>query len=173
MLLQKGRFLIKDIDELSNLDVDKDGLKKVIDLAYMGQYEYEGNAIPISRMFIEYYKEKYEFYPTDIYNKNNEQMYVFVNRDLINEGLDSNPNYIADLVKHDIDKNMSLWEHINHKVEESRYDFWWNIEADYLIFFGDAKKEIINYFINSCYDRDGMKEGLQKKLSLAGYKLES
>ena len=50
-------------------------------------------------------------------------------------------------------------------------NLWWNIEADYMLFFGEDKKEIINYFIDSCYERDGKKEGIKKKLVREGYKL--
>ena len=172
MLLQKGRFLANCIDDLKEIDVDDDGLKRVIDLEYMGKFEYEGNAIPISRMFIEYYKDKYLFYPTQIFNKANEQMYVFANSDLINEKMKDNPNFISTLVEHKISRNFSLWEYINHMPEECLCDFWWDIEGDYFIFFGDAKKDIINYFINSCFERDGKKEEIQKKLTCAGYKFK-
>jgi len=75
------------------------------------------------------------------------------------------------LSKHDIDRNFSLWEYINKNSEECIYDFWWNIEGDYFILFGEEKKEIINYFINECYQRDGGKEEIKRKLLTVGYKI--
>ena len=87
MKLQKGKFLINNIDELVNIPEDKNGIKRIIDLEYMGQFEYEGNTIPISRMFIEYYKEDYYFYPTQIFNKDSNQMYIYANGNIADEKL--------------------------------------------------------------------------------------
>lgn len=171
MKLQKGKFLINNIDELINIPPDKDGIKRIIDLKYMGQFEYEGNAIPISRMFIEYYKEDYYFYPAQIFNKDGNQMYIYANINLINDKLKENPNFISSLAKFNIERNFSLWEYINKDSEECLYDFWWNIEADYLILFGENKKDLINLFINECHQRDGGKEEIKKKLLTIGYKV--
>ena len=171
MKLQKGKFLIKSINDLDNISVSKDGIKRVINLAYMGQFEYEGNAIPISRMFIEYYNNDYVFYPIQIFNPNDEQMYVYANSNLVNEKLKDNPDFISNLAEYNIENNFSLWDYINNNLKECLYDFWWDIEGDYLIFFGEEKKEIINYFIDACYNRDGGKEQIGKKLLKIGYKL--
>ena len=37
MLLQTGKFMINNMSEINNIDSDKDGIKKVIDLDYIGQ----------------------------------------------------------------------------------------------------------------------------------------
>lgn len=171
MKLQKGKFLINYIDELINIPIDKYGGKRIIDLAYMEQFEYEGNAIPISRMHIEYYKESYYFYPTQIFNKDGKQMYIYANGNLINDKLKENPNFIYSLAKFNIDRNFSLWEFINKNSDECLYDFWWNINGDYLILFGEDKKELINLFINECHQRDGGKEEIKRKLLTIGYKV--
>ena len=171
MKLQKGKFLINNIGELSNIPIDNDGIKRIIDLEYMGKFEYEGNAIPISRMFIEYYKEDYYFYPTQIFNKNNNQMYIYANSTLVNDKLKENPHFIYNLARFNIDRNFSLWEYIKHNPEECLYDFWWNIEGDYLILFGEDKKDLINLFINECHQRDGGKEEIKRKLLTIGYKI--
>jgi len=171
MKLQRGKFTINNINELNDIIEERDGIKKVIDLEYMGKFEYEGNAIPISRMFIEYYKNDYHFYPTDIYSKNGEQMYIYINSTKINERLKDNPNFISNLAKFNIDRNLSLWEYIKYDRENCLCNFWWDIKSDYLIFFGEEKIDIINYFIESCYERDGRKEEIQRKLTKIGYKL--
>ena len=171
MKLQKGKFLINNIGELGNTPIDNDGIKRIIDLEYMGQFEYEGNAIPISRMFIEYYKEDYYFYPTQIFNKDNNQMYIYANSNLVNDKLKENTHFIYNLGKFNIERNFSLWEYINHNPEECLYDFWWNIEGDYLILFGEDKKDLINLFINECHQRDGGKEEIKRKLLTIGYKI--
>jgi hypothetical protein len=171
MKLQKGKFLIKNIDELENGVIDNNGKNKIIDLEYMGQFEYEGNAIPISRMFIEYYKEEYCFYPTGILNKEGHQMYVFANSNLVNERIKQNPDFLIDLSRFNINQNYSLWEYINKMPKECLYDFWWNIEGDYFILFGERNKEIISLFINEGYKYDGGKEEIKTKLLKIGYKI--
>ncbi len=171
MRLQIGKFLVKNIDELDSIPANQDGLKKIIDLMYMGQIEYEGNAISISRMFMEYYKEDYFFYPTQIFNKDGKQMYIFANSILVNEKLKNNPNFISNFANNNIKYNFSLWEYINKYSKDCTYDFWWNIETDYLIIFGEEKKELINYFINECLNRDGGKEEIKRKLLTVGYKI--
>ena len=86
----------------------------------MGQFEYEGNAVPISRMFIEYYKDEYVYYPIDIYNKNNEQMYFYFNKTL----LENKPkSYLYNIAKKILERDFSLWKYINN-TKEDYADFW-------------------------------------------------
>ena len=165
MQLQRGKFLIKNICELDNCKEDNDGLKNVINLSYMGQFEYEGNTIPISRMKMEYYKDDYIFYPIDITNTNGEQMFIYVDSVSLNSQEDG---YIYSYIRQRINSNLSLWEAIN---STSSYDLWWDIDSNMLIFFGEEKKDIINYFINSCFERDNKGDGLVKKLVKAGYRV--
>ena len=132
MLLQKGRFIIKDISQINLVEPSSDGIRIIIDLNYMGQFEYECNAVPISRMFIEYYKDEYEFMPVDIYNKNNEKMYFYFNKTLLEN---KKENYLYELAKRILDIDFSLWEHINKN--QSVIDFWWDLNGDYFVFFGD------------------------------------
>lgn len=171
MKLQKGKFLVKDVSELENGILDDNDKNKIIDLEYMGQFEYEVNAIPISRMFIEYNKEEYCFYSTGIFNIEGHQMYVFANSNLVNEKIKQNPNFIIDLSRFNINRNYSLWQYINKDPKECLYDFWWNIEGDYFILFGEQNKEIISLFINEGYKRDGGKEEIKTKLLKIGYKI--
>ena len=165
MKLQRGRFLINNISELDNLPDGKDGIKKVIDLDYMGQFEFEGNTIPISRMVIEYYKKDYVFYPINIVSKNNEQLFIYIDSVALNSFEDG---YIYNYVDYLIKNNYSLWEAING---ESTNNFWWDIQNNMFIFLGKEKEDIIKYFIDNCYERDNKGEGIAKKLEKVGYKL--
>ena len=168
MMLQKGKFIIKKITELDSVKEEKDGIKRIIDLDFMGKFEFEGNSVPISRMFIEYYKDEYEYYPIDIYNKNNEQMYFYFNKTL----LENKPkSYLYNIAKKILERDFSFWEHIN-KDSNNSTDFWWDLNGDYFIFFGKEKIDLINYFIESCYRRDGEKEKIKQKLMNVGYKME-
>lgn len=168
MKLQRGNFIPKNTEELLKQEPEEDGIKRVIDLAYMGQIEYEGNAIPISRMYIEYFLDKYIFYPTEIFNANNERMYIYVNGEMV----EKNDIDLNKLAKNRINDNYTLYEYLHYPNKEYVNDFWWNIHGDYFIFFGEEKKELINYFINTGYERDGQKEGIKRKLEKVGYKLE-
>lgn len=166
-MLQRGHFTIPNVLELPNIIPDERGISKVIELDYMGKYEFEGNAIPISRMFIEYNKDFYEFVPVDIYNKNGNQMFLYINTYLL---LAKDSESIHKMAEKQINKNYSLYEYINHP-EEASCDFWWDIQGDYFIFFGEEKKELVEYFINTCFTKDGGKESIKQKLHKAGYKL--
>lgn len=167
MLLQKGKFLIDDISKLDLIESNKDGIKKIIDLDYMGQFEFEGNSVPVSRMFIEYYKDDYNFIPLDIYNKNNEQLFFYFNKTLLEN---KEKDYLYKLIKKIIARSYSLASYIEGDNELN--NFWWDIEGDYFIFFGNKKIELINYFIESCYKRDGEKNKIKEKLKKIGYKID-
>ena len=160
MKLQRGKFLINNISELENQEMDKDGLRDVISLSYMNQFEYEGNVIPISRMIMEYYKDRYIFYHTSIFNYKNEEMILYI--DSYYYGI------LDDYATKKIDGNMTLWLAIN---EEEPYDFWWDLNMNSFIFFGEDKIDIIKYFIDSCYERDMKGEGITKKLEKVGYRI--
>lgn len=164
MKLQRGKFLVNNVSEIKD--------DNIIDLSYMGYFEYEGNTIPISRMFIEFYKDDYDFYKTNIFNKNNEEMFIYINRNLIDEKLKDNPNYIFSLAKYNIDRNYTLWQYINKDIKELDVNFWWNIEGDYFIFFGEDKKDVIKYFIENSFIRDGGKDEIKKKLLSIGYDIK-
>ena len=162
MLLQRGRFIVKTVNDLEKLEVDKDGLKRIIDLDYMGKFEYEGNAIPLSRMYIEYFRDNYEFRYFDMYDANGSQMMAYCSKD---SNLEEIPKYL-------FDRNYSFYEHVKYPNKERDNDFWWNISGDYFIFFGEEKKELINYFINGCYERDGGRQLIKEKIAKCGYKVE-
>ena len=167
MLLQRGKFIIKDIKELSKISPSEDGIRRIIELDYMGKFEFEGNTVPVSRMFIEYYKDEYEFIPLDIYNKDNEQLFFYFNKTLLR---DKDKNYLYRLTKAIIDRNYSFASYL--EGDNKSNDFWWDLDGDYFIFFGNKKIELINYFIESCYKRDGEKNNIKEKLKKIGYKMD-
>jgi hypothetical protein len=169
MLLQRGRFLANNIDELNSLNPDsKDGIKRVINLDYMGKIEYDGNTIPALRMMMELHREDYHFYQLPIFNANNEQMIIYMN---FEDKSDENKNTenAKKIALKDTEKNYSLYEHIK-LPDEATTNFWWDIEYNYMIFFGNDKIDVINYFIDSCFTRDGGKEEIAKKLVKDGCK---
>ena len=141
MLLQRGNFTINNISEIDTLETEKDGLKRIIDLDYMGKSEYEGNAIPLSRMIIEYNNDKYQFYNIDIFNNNGEQMIIYANSEQIIDILDWK-EFALKL----IERNYSMYEHVHNPKNEYGNNFWWNISGDYFIFFGEEKIESIKIY---------------------------
>ena len=168
MKLQRGNFTINNISELDKLDNYKDGIRRVIDLSYMGQFEYEGNTVIVSRMYIEMNKSDYVFYPVNQYDSLGRRMFYYFNSKLL---IDKDSAYLEKRAKSDIDRNYSLWEYMKYSYKEGMTYFWWDLNCDYFIFFGEEKKDIITYFIDKCYERDGRVEGIQKSLHKAGYKV--
>lgn len=169
MKLQKGRFIVKTIDELKDILI-KDNNKKIIDLGYIRQIQYDENSISESSMSIEYYKNDYTFYPIPVFNKNNQQMYIYANKNTIDNKLKENPNFLSRLAKYNISLNTTLQDYINNP-NDCFYDFWWNTEINYFIFFGEEKKQIVEAFINESLSYDGSKEEIKRKLLTIGYKL--
>ena len=166
-LLQKGRFNINNIDELDNLEVDKNGIKSVIDLEYMGKIQYEGNAVAISRLIIEYFREDYEFIPMNVYNKNNEELFIFIDKVALKEHEEVTLQKLYEWL---YERVYSLYDHINGR-DNGNINFWWSLDSNYMLFFGEEKIEIINYFLDACTKRDGKKEEIEKKLQKVGYRI--
>lgn len=162
MKLQRGKFVVKTVEELEQALPDSDHIKKVIDLDYMGRYEYEGNTIPLLRMLIEYKKDEYGYYPTSTVDANGVPMFLFLNPNNLREGLEVTLKKLSDYY---VNHNHSLWRYIEYSNEKSVNDFWWDIDYNIMIFFGEEKIPLIQYFIDSCYTRDGGKEEIGKKLS--------
>ena len=168
MLIQRGRFTINNMTEIDTISSSDDGIKKVIDLNYMGEFEFEGNAIPFSRMYIEYHREEYEFIPLNVYSKNGEQLFIFISREELKDRPD---NYLELLVDYVDLRQYSFYEYINYP-EKANTNFWWDIGSHFMLFFGEEKKKIIEYFIDSCYKRDGSKEEIKQKVLKAGYRFD-
>lgn len=165
MLIQRGHFIVKNIDDIDKISEERDGIKRIIDLDYMGKTEFEGNAVIISRMFMEYYKNDYQFYETHIKSKDNKSMYLYLNSKVVA----NQPNiYVNQLAKIIYDREYSIYEYIKNP-QNSHNDFWWDISNDYFVFFGQEKIALIKYFIDKCYHRDGGLNEIQKKLIKVGY----
>ena len=168
MLIQRGKFTINNMSEIDTLVSDKDGIKKVIDLFYMGKFEFEGNAIPLSRMIFEYYRDDYEFFPMNIYNKNQEQLFLFFNKEILKT---KGEEFLQRLYEYLYDRDYSFYEYMNHP-DRCDTNLWWSIDSDFMLFFGEEKKDIIQYFIDACYQRDGKEEGIKEKFEKVGYQLK-
>ena len=154
MKLQRGRFLVKYIDEL-NTSRDKRIVK-------LDEIEHDSPIIIASRMKIELEKEQYGFYPTNIMDKNGKSMILYLNPNNFSEDLEKTLEYLG--ISY-INENYSLWSYITHPNEQPDCDFWWNIQENIMVFFGEDKIPIIKHFINSNYYNDGEQEAIQEKLT--------
>ena len=121
MKLQRGNFTINDISELDKLDTNKDGIRRVIDLSHMGQFEYEGNTVVVSRMYIEMNKSDYVFYPVNQYDSLGRRIFYYFNSKLF---IDKDSAYLEKRAKSDIDRNYSLWEYMKYSDKEGMTNFW-------------------------------------------------
>ena len=80
--------IIKAIDDkaLSDFVLENTGKLKV----FIGKEN--KNNLPVH---YDLHKEDYHFYPTQIFNKCGEEMYIYANSNLINDKLNENPNFIG------------------------------------------------------------------------------
>ena len=147
MLLQTGKFMINNMSEIDNIDSDKEGIKKVIDLDYMGQRRPEID----SMMRIENSRLEYDFFPMNIYDKDNKQLYIYFNKEILKE---KREDYLQRLFEYIYLKEdtLSLFYYINGLNDYNKgTNFWWNVTSDYILFFGEEKKEKIGRA--SCRER--------------------
>lgn len=83
-------------------------------------------------MLIEYNRDKYMYLPVDFYNKNGEQMYIY----MFTDGIQVTDKDLLQLAHKNIEENYTLYEHINEPNKRYGNYFWWSIEYNYIIFFG-------------------------------------
>lgn len=147
--MKKGKFLVRNLNELDDMYEDINSINGISDLLYLELTEKEKNKRPI-KTFLEYFDSGYWFYKTGVYSKANEEMLIYIKKDLIDK-LDDLKFY-NELVKRNIEKEDTIKIYINSYPDECLFDFWWNIDGDYFIIFGKEKMDIINHFIKKQYD---------------------
>lgn len=148
-------------------------IEKYIELTYMGAIEYEVKLdkennyrnplyLSIERMFLN--KENYDFYQLpkrkDAYGN---KLYIYCKKDIMEE---LKP-YVRNLLDGKIrTKNGPRIQYTKASIEDiEKYrmaNFWWDIENDFFIFYGEDKFEKINDSFNSFFEEN--KEKLLPKM---------
>ena len=159
----------------SQANENEESFDKYIDFSYMGAAEYEIAVIDgefknplylsIERMFLK--KEDYDFYPLpkrkDAYGN---QLYIYCKKDMVEE--------LKPFVREVLDgkhrtKNGPRIRYVKATTTEiekyKKYkmeNFWWDIEHDFFIFYGNDKIEKINESFESFFEHN--KEKLLPKM---------
>lgn len=135
-LIQSGHF--------KNNIHDIEGRKDIIELNYMGSAEFEGGELfnSTKRMLVN--MEFYDFFSFPNYvNEKEESLMVYAPRMYI--------NHIANIVdrlansSYGLKKYCTLNDVIRNydQIFKTKDDFWWDIENDFYIFFGEDHAHLI------------------------------
>lgn len=136
-LVQSGRFE-NNINEIT-------GRNSIIDLNYMGAAEFEWGALPQSTQRMLTNIEFYDVFPFPQYiNDKGEILMVYAPKMFI----EHISEIVEDLASGKVNGRLKEWCNLPDylKGKERGYnfaDFWWDIENDFYIFFGEEKKELI------------------------------
>ncbi len=103
---------------------------------------------------------KYRFYSAEINSKANEEMFIYASKEFINKI--SENRFYNEMVKKNIERERTIEKYINSFPDECLCDFWWNIDENYFIVFGEEKVELINNFIRMQYKKGGIRKKVTK-----------
>ncbi len=149
--MKKGKFLVRNVNELDIMYEDINSINKISDLLYLNLTEREKETHPI-KTFIEYFDMDYRFYSTGVNSKANEEMFIYAKKEFINKI--TRGKFYNEIVKKNVEREKTIKKYIDSFPDECLYDFWWNIDENYFIVFGKEKIELINNFIRMQYKKD-------------------
>lgn len=134
-LVQSGVFR-KNIAEIT-------GRKSIIDLNYMGAAEFEWGALPESTQRMLTNIDFYDVFTFPQYvNTEGEPLMVYAPRMFI----DHITKIVEELAKGEnyyLKERCTLPEYLNGEITYNYTDFWWDIQNDFYIFFGEEKRDLV------------------------------
>ncbi len=143
-LVQAGVFK-HDIEEIT-------GRKSIIDLNYMGSAEFEWGALPQSTKRMLTNIDFYDVFTFPQYvNAQGEQLMVYAPKMFI--------EHISEIVEELATGNCRLKEictlpkYLKGEKTYHYADFWWDIENDFYIFFGEQKRDLVLAAQNAMRER--------------------
>lgn len=136
-LIQTGQFK-KGITEIT-------GRKSIIDLNYMGSAEFEWGALPDSTRRMLTNIDFYEVFTFPEYKDIEENEMMVYAPIMFKEHISSIiHNLVEGSLNRDLQEPCYLLSYLNGKNSKfNKVNFWWDIENDFYIFFGEDKKELI------------------------------
>lgn len=156
MALIGGKILIN----IGDLKSDSFCVKEVIELNHSNE---EGSALNRLKIMMEYYNSQYDFYETNIFNKNGEHMVIY------GPLMQGETQEYIDSIGINLLKNEQISNYINYPLNEINYeDIWWEPSYNIIVFFGIEKKDIVKKYLEDCKELDGGNTGLEKKLMKFG-----
>lgn len=139
-LIQTGKF--KNVEK-----ADITGINSLISFTYMGSAEFEFGSLPQSLNRILDANREYGFIRVDdIKNQNGEAAYVY--------GIENKQDDLKAAVKHLSEDDYGYKEpanmesYIKGKQQYAPIDFWWDIENDFFVIFGEYKKQLLQEAID-------------------------
>ena len=136
-LVQSGGFK-NNIEKIT-------GRNSIIELNYMGSSEFEFGALPKSTQRMLTNIEFYDVFSFPQYsNDKDEELMVYAPTMFI-EHISKIVNDLAcGKLNNDLKEKCNLSDYIRGKEKSYDYaDFWWDIENDFYVFFGEDKKKLI------------------------------
>ena len=79
-------------------------------------------------------------------------MFIYAKKEFVNKI--SRSRFYNELVKRNIEREKTIKKYIESFPDECLYDFWWDVDGNYFIVFGEEKVELINHFIRMQYKKD-------------------
>ena len=142
-LVQSGKFKNVDMDDITGID-------SLIQLKYMGAAEFEFGGLPTSLKRIVKYHNEYVMEQLDYNDKQGNPLFLYHNP--VNE---SGPEEIHKAIRNLLRGKTMCKQPIGLKnylesdnPEDQRcMDFWWDIENDFFLCFGNKHSEQILYAI--------------------------
>lgn len=132
-LVQSGKFK-DDIEEIT-------GRKSIVDLNYMGSAEFEWGALPQSTQRMLTNIDFYDIFTFPQYvNAQGEPLMIYAPKMFI-EHISGIVDELATGKNYHLQERCTLPAYL--KGERSYEDFWWDIENDFYIFFGDQKRDLV------------------------------
>ena len=134
-LVQSGVFK-DDIEEIN-------GRNSIVNLNYMGSAEFEWGALPQSTQRMLTNIDFYDVFPFPQYeNTKGEPLMVYAPKMFI-EHIAQIVDELAQGKNYRLKERCTLPEYLKGERTYNYANFWWDIENDFYIFFGEEKKELV------------------------------
>jgi hypothetical protein len=157
-LIQRGTFKNVAKDEITGID-------SLLNFHYMGSAEFEWGALPQSlRRIIEANQGLYDFVEIEsIKDKESNTARVYCKREETSDAIES----VKHLSKNDYGYKefAGMNKYIKEGIENSYRvcNFWWDVENDFFVVFGDEKQELLQTAIYKMEEKWDVKPKPKKK----------
>lgn len=142
-LIQRGQFKDTKFDDITGID-------SLLSFEYMGSSEYEFGALPKSlRRIIEEGYSKYSFVEVDsVRDKDGNTARVYCKNNEVEDAIKA----VIHLSENDYGykERASMHKYIvdGYKDKPFTTDFWWDIENDFFVIFGNEKQKLLQKAIS-------------------------
>ena len=130
------------------------GKNGVVDLDYMGSFEFEMGTVPASYRRIMHNYDDYEYYNTNIFTPENDELILFCKSDISEEVIKSLNEFVNEpyhLKEYSELEKIKTAKKGDQSIFGRRTDFWWclDYDADWMAFM---KSKMNKFFEGISYD---------------------